>query len=382
MEKKQLPKGWEWKKLGEITECLDSKRVPLNSKQRSSMIGAVPYYGANGKVDSINKFIFNEELLLLAEDGGSWGKDDRCAYIVEGESWVNNHAHVLRVKSIVLIKFLEAYLNLTDLTQYINGTTRGKLNQRDMNNMEVPLPPIPIQEKIVEFLERAGTLKQRRQRANDESDKVLQSVFYNMFGSASKNKNKFIIKPLGDVCEIKSGGTPSRNKKEYWENGSIPWLGSTVCKNGMVENAEEYITEEGLQNSSARWFEEHTVLIALVGATIGKTAFLNLRATTNQNIAGVFTKDKNLLDQRYLFYACQSLYPLFLALSNDSFKMANLTFIRNLNIMIPPISLQNKFVEIVERVEEIKKHQENSTTEIDNLFDALIQKAFKGELVK
>ena len=88
---------------------------------------------------------------------------------------------------------------------------------------------------------------------------------------------KYPTGTLNDLCHVQSGGTPSRSKKEYWDNGTIPWLGSTVCKNGIVKKAEEHITEEGLNNSSAKVFEKDTVLIALVGATIGKTAFLSFR---------------------------------------------------------------------------------------------------------
>jgi len=104
--KNDLPKGWEWKHLGDITECLDSKRIPITKNKREK--GDVPYYGANGIQGHIKEYIFNEELLLIAEDGGSWGPNERCAYMISGKSWVNNHAHVLRMKNEILIKFLEA----------------------------------------------------------------------------------------------------------------------------------------------------------------------------------------------------------------------------------------------------------------------------------
>ena len=97
------------------------------------MEGKIPYYGANGQLDTVADFIFNEELLILAEDGGSWGFNEKCAYIINGKTWINNHAHVLRIKNGADINYLKNWLNRNDLTKYITGTTRGKLNQKAMN---------------------------------------------------------------------------------------------------------------------------------------------------------------------------------------------------------------------------------------------------------
>jgi len=157
-------------------------------------------------------------------------------------------------------------------------------------------------------------------------------------------------KTLGEVCEIKSGGTPSKNKLEYWNNGTIKWLGSTVCKNKKtVDEITAYITEEGLKNSSAKLLKKETTLIALVGATIGKVAFLPYDAATNQNIAGLYPKDINKLNTSYLFYSCRELYGAFINLSQDKLKMANLTFVRNLKIPIPPLSEQERIVAILDK---------------------------------
>ena len=108
---------------------------------------------------------------------------------------------------------------------------------------------------------------------------------------------------LGEVCFVQSGGTPPKNEKSYWENGTIKWLGSSVCKNlHYIDEITDFITEKGLQNSSAKIFKQGTTLIALVGATIGKVAFLNFEATTNQNIAGIYPQDEKKLNQTFLFY--------------------------------------------------------------------------------
>src|SRR3989344_6940958 len=206
MKTKQLQKEWKEVELSEATECLDGKRVPLNYEERKKIQGDIPYYGANGQVDSINKFIFDEELLLIAEDGGSWGPNQKCVYIINGKSWVNNHAHVLRIKKdMANILFLKHWLNKQDLNRYISGTTRGKLNQKIMNEIKIPLPPLQIQKRIVSILEKAEALKQKREQADKLTNEYLKSVFYEMFGDPYQNKNKFIIKKVKEVVNLING---------------------------------------------------------------------------------------------------------------------------------------------------------------------------------
>ena len=153
---------------------------------------------------------------------------------------------------------------------------------------------------------------------------------------------------LGEVCFVQSGGTPSKNEKNYWENGTIKWLGSSVCRNlHYVDEITDFITERGLQNSSAKIFKQGTTLIALVGATIGKVAFLNFEAATNQNIAGIYPQDEKTLNQTFLFYISLMLHKEFIRLSSDKFKMANLSFVKSLQIPLPPLAEQEKIAQIL-----------------------------------
>jgi type I restriction enzyme M protein len=93
---------------------------------------------------------------------------------------------------------------------------------------------------------------------------------------------------LGEVCEIKAGGTPSTSEKSYYDNGTIPWLKSEVCKDAIIDKPLTFITEEGLKKSAAKMLKANSTLIALVGATIGKTGFITYEASTNQNVAGLY----------------------------------------------------------------------------------------------
>ena len=386
MKQKQINQNWIEFKLGEITECLDNQRIPITASDRKR--GGVSYYGANGKQDSIDDFIFDEELLLLAEDGGSWGYKQKCSYVIFGKSWVNNHAHVLQMKKdMINIKLLMYWFNLTDLNKYISGTTRGKLNQGIMKKIKISLPILPDgtpdlkkQKQIVAILGKVEGLKDKRKGLDELFDEYLKSIFYEMF---LKEKGKFEQVELGDseYFKTQSGGTPSKGKDEYWKNGNIPWIGSTECKDSRVFFAKKFITQLGLDNSSTKIFSKGTILVALVGATIGKTGILEFDCSTNQNIAGIEILDKRRVDNLYLFFSLQNLYNQFISLSSDSFKMATLSFVRSLKIPLPPIALQEKFASIVEKVEKVKDKLKDEKKDADELFNALMQKAFSGELV-
>ena len=129
----EIPDHWEVKRLAWLTKCLDSLRVPLNGQERNEMPGEYPYWGANSIVDYIDRWIFDEELVLIGEDGAPFFDRNReVAFVVSGKIWVNNHAHVLRPGPQIFPKFLSNVLNCVGYSTFTDGTTRDKLTQNDM----------------------------------------------------------------------------------------------------------------------------------------------------------------------------------------------------------------------------------------------------------
>ena len=114
-------------------------------------------------------------------------------------------------------------------------------------------------------------------------------------------------KPLGVVCKTGSGGTPLKSKKEFYENGTIPWLMSGEVSQGEIHHATRFITSKGLENSSARIFPVNTVLIAMYGATAGQVGILKFEASTNQAVCGVLPNDQFLPEFLYYFWGCSRL---------------------------------------------------------------------------
>ncbi|APZ94959.1 restriction endonuclease subunit S [Fuerstiella marisgermanici] len=146
---------WEEKTVDDVADCLDNLRRPVNSADREKMKGEIPYYGANGIQGYVNDFLFDDDLTLLAEDGGNF--DDFAprpiAQRVCGKAWVNNHAHILRAKATLMTPdFLFYCLVHKDIRRYINGSSRAKLNKGDMLTIKVAAPSVAEQTKIANFL--------------------------------------------------------------------------------------------------------------------------------------------------------------------------------------------------------------------------------------
>ena len=173
---------WVVRKLPEVVEVLDRMRKPINSTEREERKGNIPYYGANGQTGWIDDFIFNEELVLLGEDAIDFADPSaRKAYLVQGPSWVNNHAHVLRAdKTIVNSYFLMESLNKVDYSQYVSFGTRSKLTQASMNGIKLLIPPMNIQEKFVDLLENFDEVIEATQRSIEDSKALRTGMLSNL----------------------------------------------------------------------------------------------------------------------------------------------------------------------------------------------------------
>lgn len=137
--------SWERVRLKDVTINLDNKRKPLNENERNkiSKMQLYPYVGANNIMGYVDEYLFDEEILCVAEDGGSWGENQKCCVFIKEKCWVNNHAHVLKSNGKADLKFLMYYLNSANLNSYITGSTRGKLTKSSLDSIEFPLPHYP-----------------------------------------------------------------------------------------------------------------------------------------------------------------------------------------------------------------------------------------------
>tara|TARA_B100001173_G_C16022639_1_gene562732 strand:+ start:1511 stop:2683 length:1173 start_codon:yes stop_codon:yes gene_type:complete len=189
----QTGEGWSIKQLNEICENLDRKRIPTTKNKRKP--GEVPYYGASGIVDYVEGYLFDEDLLLVSEDGANLlARTYPIAFSISGKTWVNNHAHVLRFEDISTQFFIEYYLNSIKLDDYVSGMAQPKLNQKKLSSIPVPYPELSIQKELVETLDVMDNHIQSLLSSYEEELKNLEelkkSILQKAFSGELTNKNK------------------------------------------------------------------------------------------------------------------------------------------------------------------------------------------------
>lgn len=166
-------KGWDTTTLGKISTILDSKRKPITKKDRKD--GVYPYYGATGIQDYVEGYIFDGRYLLLGEDGAKWNAGDKSAYIIEGKSWVNNHAHILSIGMSAVDTFVLYHLNICDLSKYITGAVVPKLTQSAMVSIGIMSPPLALQQSFAEKIEAIEKQKESVKQAIKETETLFNS---------------------------------------------------------------------------------------------------------------------------------------------------------------------------------------------------------------
>ena len=328
------------------------------------------------KLTSSTKTCVTEDI-LIARYGASIGK------ILTGLSGAYNVAIMKTIpnEGILNKSYLKYYLLSNYFQNGINSVgaraAQAGFNKEDLSKLYIPVVSLVQQKLIVDKLNKLTTFIGKRKTQLEKLDELVKSRFIELFGDPMTDVSKWSTSTIGEQFNVTSGGTPATGEKAYWESGTIPWIGSNMCQDTILsENDGKFITEEGYTHSSAKWFHKGTVLVALVGATIGKTALLRFDTTTNQNIAAIDVNDNAAFSSEFVFYHMQMLYSKFMEIGSGKFKMANQGFIRQLPLICPPIELQNQFAAFVEQTDKSKFEIKQSLEKLELLKKALMQKYF------
>lgn len=169
----EVPKGWKYCSFGDVSECFDSKRIPLSKQQREKRKGNIPYYGATSVMDYVDEAIFDDIYLLVGEDG-SVLKEDGTPFTqyIWGKSWVNNHAHVLKGKNGISTEHLMIFIQQTNISAYITGAVQLKLNQKNMNSIPFLKANNEINVFFAEYIESLYA----KIRENLDENKILETA--------------------------------------------------------------------------------------------------------------------------------------------------------------------------------------------------------------
>ncbi|GAA6208431.1 hypothetical protein NBRC116601_17240 [Cognatishimia sp. WU-CL00825] len=377
------------KDLGSLVDFFDNRRKPITASKRES--GDIPYYGANGVQGHVKDYLFDEPLILLAEDGGHFDDPARgIAYEITGKSWVNNHAHVLRAKEGVSQRYLLWVLRHYDVTPFISGSTRAKLTKGQAERIPIPVPEsLAEQRRIAAILDKSDAIRRKREQALTLADDFLKSVFLEMFGDPHTNSGGWDVGVISDCLTSTVGGWSAKGEARPARSDELGVLKISAVTSG------EYIPEE---NKTVSVVPEGKKLVV---PQVGDLLFS--RANTRELVAAtcivldapqnVFLPDKlwslevdpDEATAPYLKFVLTDpgyRYALCLRASGTSGSMLNISKAKLLDhpIPIPPIQKQKDFEKIWWRTQETVKRLKSELEMSNELFGSLSQRAFSGGL--
>ncbi len=301
----------------------------------------------------------------------------------------NNFTSVLRTKKGNNPKFI-AYL-LFDLykkgevLKYQNKTTgiiNLKLNDY-LKSTIIPLPPLETQQKIVAILDKAQSLIDKRKEQLELMDKLVESVFYDMFGDPVKNEKGWETREVAKVCKkILGGGTPSKNKPDFYI-GDIPWVTPKDMKRLYIDNSIDHINKVAIEKSSTKLIPNLSVLMVIRSGILKKhlpVAINTKEVTINQDMKA-FVLNRSIVNPSFFLYfwimSQRYLLSKVRAVTADNIEFRQ---IKEMQIILPTITLQEEFEQKVESIEKQKDQMQKSLLKMEEQFAGLMQRAFKGEI--
>ena len=339
-------------KLEDCCEILDSQRVPITGSDRTS--GDYPYYGANGIQDYVDDFIFDDELVLLAEDGGNFGSKTRpIAYRVSGKCWVNNHAHVLKPKAGLDVDYLCYSLMFYDVGGMVNGATRQKLTQAAMRQMIIPKRSLDEQIEIVNIIKKVQGVIASRKEELEQLDLLIKARFVELFGDININDKNWKYEPLGELCTIVRGGSP--RPIEQFLGGDVTWIKIGDATDGdsiYLNSTKEHIIQEGIKKS--RLVKEGSLIFANCGVSLGFARIITFDGCIHDGWLAMEDIDERL-DKVFLLQALNQMTEHFRAIAPAGTQPnLNTAIMKAYKQVIPPIELQREFINFAKQVTKSK----------------------------
>jgi len=369
-----MKQGWEIKKLGEVATYVNGYAFkPEHWVEKGTPI--IRIQNLNNPDVSYNYCDFDIPSKYIVERGDiliSWSASLGVYEWEHEKGYLNQHIFKVVFDKGNINKYYLKYAvsaKISDMLKNLHGATMKHIVKKDFDNTLIPVPTIAEQEKIVSELDCLSGIIEKKKQQLKELDNLAQSIFYEMFGEHADGRDKWKIAKLGNVCKTTSGGTPSKGHPEYYEGGDIPWLRSGEVNKMNIHETELFITEEGLSNSSAKWFPKGTVVIAMYGATVGQVGILCNPMTTNQAICGIFPNET--FTPIYLYHFLLSKKPEYLEIATGG-AQANISqnIVRDTVVSCPPLTLQQDFASKIESIEKQKEQIAQSIKETETLFNS------------
>jgi type I restriction enzyme S subunit len=394
---KDLPEGWEWKRLGEVTLKFVNGGTPSTAIPEY-WNGSIPWTTSKSitscKINDGEKFISQE---AVKKSAASVIPKDNVLIVSRvgiGKSAVNlidiaisqDLTGVILDKKQIFPDFLVRYLHDPIILQELKSSSRGStikgLQRSDLERIEIPLPPLTIQRKIIAVLEQAEAVKRTRQGADALSEALLQNVFRGMFGDPVRNEKGWEITTFGECCKsIRYGiGMPP----QYSDEG-IPFVRATNVKKGTISKKNlKYVSIEDSKTIEKCRITEGNLIVVRSGVNTGDCAYVPKKfegALAGFDLVVEFDKLEPAQFFNFLINSEYGKSKICLLKRRAAQEHLNSEQLSSLKVPNPPLALQQQFARIVQRVERIREEQVASGKEIEGLCEGLMARAFAGELV-
>ena len=398
----RIPEEWNYETIEDCCKVLDSNRIPLNSNERKKIQGNIPYYGANGILDHIDQNIFDEDLVLLAEDGGYFSEYQTkpIAQFVTGKSWVNNHAHVLANKSNYNLKFIFYSLVHKNIMIWISGSTRTKLNQSELRRIKILIPTSKVeQQKIASILSGVDALIESTQKLIEKTENLKKGLMQQLL-LRGIGHTKFKVSKFGKIpyswniahfekfVKIISGSYFPFTK--FAEKG-IPVLKIDNVVHGQIDwTTTTYLPKEYLDSKDVIVLKQNDIVLAL-----------NRPITHNKiKIAKLGKNDSpSILYQRVGKFEFQNKYEIaqnyfFIVMSSSIFKLilekilvgSDQPYVKTTELLKQKfpyptdITEQTKIASILSGVDAYIQKNQQYKERLEKLKKGLMQKLLTGQI--
>jgi type I restriction enzyme S subunit len=382
--------GWEIKTIGDVCDIFDRKRKPISKRDREP--GPYPYYGASCIQDYVSGYLFDGRYLLIGEDGAKWGPGEDTAYIAEGKFWVNNHAHIVKAKEGYLDDYLRYYIKHLDLNPIVAGAIIPKLTQEKLAALEIPIPSLAEQQRIVDILDREFATIDALKANAEKSLYAAKDLFQATLKKELEPKEGWSDISIGSVASlITKGASPKWQGIQYVSSGGILFITSENVREGFIDISLPKYVETAFNGKQARSIlQKDDVLVNIVGASIGRAAVYTLDvkdANVNQAVALVrLNKDRVFPDYLCCFLNSKMAEAFYTSMKKDTAR-ANLSLENISNIVFPcpkDITEQKAVAKKLHYEQQLCRQVENNYQKAlilcDDLKQSLLRKAFNGEL--
>ena len=400
----EVPENWVWVRLiGNVNSCLDGYRKPINSSERAKRVGKVPYYGATGQVGWIDDYLTNEHLVLLGEDGAPFLdllKDK--AYIIFGEAWVNNHAHILKSYfGEIGNVFLMHYLNMVDYKDYVKGTTRLKLTQGSMQLMPFPLPPLSEQQRIVERIEELfSKLDEAKERLQEVADSfavrkvaILHKAFTGELTQQWRLENgvsdeSWEEKKFDDCIEKMQNGL-SKRKGDEGNNIGVLRL-ANLGEDDLVLDDLRYILLTEKEEKNYLLSKDDVIMIRVNGSKDNVARQIVINTDEKLSFCDHIIRIKynpNIVARYVMYFSKTNAYRKYVEdnmVSSAGQNTISRKGLASLVIPLPSIEEQHEIVRLIDdllaRERAAQQAAEQALASIDLMKKSILARAFRGEL--